>query len=152
MHFYNGDLSRHIFYFPKNKFLTKKCTQNHNHRFYMEMDWHLANKFFRRKTMSDKLQMEEMEAEAPIRGIKLNHPGRKLLLGRTKCQNSGSVVFTSHLQAIQAVQQQHVAEQALRTQLLQQQFSNSNSSSIKKVHPLQRQFLRSRSAFIRPVR
>lgn len=152
MHFYNGDLSRHIFYFPKNKLSNKKVYAKSQSPFLHGNGLTLTKKFFRRKTMSDKLQMEEMEAEAPIRGIKLNHPGRKLLLGRTKCQNSGSGVFTSHLQAIQAVQQQHVAEQALRTQLLQQQFSNSNSSSIKKVHPLQRQFLRSRSAFIRPVR
>ena len=95
--------------------------------------------------MSDRFLVDDFTEEVPIRGIKLNHSGRKFFLGRPKAPASG--VFASHLQAIQAVQQQHVAEQLLRSQTLSQQLG-----PIKKVHPLQRQFLRSRSAFIRPVR
>jgi hypothetical protein len=98
------------------------------------------------------MQNEDSE-ELPIRGIKLNHPGRKLVLGRSKCPATSSSGFANHLQAIQAVQQQHVAEQLLRNQqqlLLQQQLGAA--AAVKKVHPLQRQFIRSRSAFIRPVR
>ena len=101
--------------------------------------------------MSEKINFEDSE-ESPLllstnRGIKLNHPGRKYLMGRAKCPTG---TFASHQQAIQAVQQQHMAEQLMRSQ--QPQLFGSNSSSLKKVHPLQRQFLRSRSAFIRPVR
>ena len=100
--------------------------------------------------MSDRVLVDDFTEEVPIRGIKLNHSGRKFFLGRPKAPASG--VFASHLQAIQAVQQQHVAEQLLRSQTLSQQLQQQQLGPIKKVHPLQRQFLRSRSAFIRPVR
>ncbi len=112
--------------------------------------------------MNEKSQFDDLEESSQSlshtnRGIKLIHPGRKLVLGRPKAGSSG--YFANHLQAIQAVQQQQLYEQQqlqqqLRGQQFQQQFviGSSNSSSVKKVHPLQRQFLRSRSAFIRPVR
>ena len=105
--------------------------------------------------MSEKLEepVAASSEDVPIRGIKLNHAGRKFILGRPKGAPSGGVVST-HLQAIQAVQlqQQNATEQLTRGQLLQQQLLFSGPVSVKKVHPLQRQFLRSRSAFIRPVR